>query len=593
MHLWAAAVGDRRTHRSTLTTALQEAAEPFQLLEPAPSWVLDRSPHLVAVGVHTTAEAAAPRKYVHADERATTFFSGLPVDPTGSVQAHRAARLADSWEDLPDRLEGRFCLVRIPAAGDRLDLLLDPLGLEQVFVADVDGTTLVANNLRLLERAAGLSGLDPLGLSLLLTIGWAAGDRTLRAGVRVLPGGRRTSFGTDHRREPSSVHFPTADLATHQSRRLRPEVARRLADDLVAGARALGRGFERLDCPLTGGLDSRLVAAVALAAGGETGFYTIGTEDSSDVVTARALTEALGLAHRVVLASDDAVVGTWRDSVRRHLAATDGLVSLKDRGTGPVPTRHLGVHLHGFGGEIARSFYAGPKQVIELRRPRAVDALTDGWVSTHGGIVSPVARERARDHVRTWVRDWRERGVREQDLPDLFYAFARMPRVAGANLRRRQDRADEVPLLCSRAFVETAFSLRALSRCCEPLHHELTRLLSPQLHALPLSRPQQWRPQSPTVLLAQTAVRRARRRVGRSPGPAPTGTLGLSKDRWVEACLDDIRTVCLDVTDPVFVEAVDRSTLERLLAPSTPAAHRRPHWRAILALTTAAEYAGR
>lgn len=394
-------------------------------------------------------------------------------------------------------------------------------------------------------------------------------------------------------RATTAVHFPSSDFARHQHRRFPKPAVRRLADQLVGAVRVLARDIGHVNCPLTGGVDSRLVAAVVTATGVPASYYTVGRDDSPDVLTAQMLTERLGLDHHVVAVGDEVITDDWSATAHRLVRMTDGLVSVKDPGTGPVEADALSVHLHGFGGEIARSFYVGPLRALRLRRPGGLDELAEGWVSDRNGLVTAAARQSAADHVHGVIEAWRDRGVRDEDIPDLFYTFERTRRVAGANLRKRADRVDEFPLLCSRPFIDAAFSVRALSRCAEPLHYELTRELAPSLHALPFARDEHWRPQEPAVLIARAAARRigntVRPRVRRDE-PFTT-SLGFAKELWVERVLDDIRRVTLELPDPAFWEVVDRRRLEHLLAPATPPTVRRASWRTILALTTAAYYA--
>jgi asparagine synthase (glutamine-hydrolysing) len=184
-------------------------------------------------------------------------------------------------------------------------------------------------------------------------------------------------------------------------------------------------------------------------------------------------------------------------------------------------------------------------------------------------------------------------GVALADLADHFSTFDNARRWCGGALRRRADQVDYFQPLCSRPWIETAFSIRALTRYCEPVHYELLRQLDPRLHAMPFVG-HQWRPQAPLLAAADAAAQSLRRRIGRrarSTTAMDSSTEKVfAKHRWLEDVIDELREVCLGVSDPVFWDIVDRQRLEHLLSPATAAETRKQHSTGLLAIATAAYY---
>jgi asparagine synthase (glutamine-hydrolysing) len=594
MHVWVVGLG-AQLDPNALTDALQDATRELRMLEPVPSWTFGPHRDVVAAGVHTVTPALGPRKYVSLGPDAATFFTGLPVDPEGAIEAHRADHLLERWDELHTFLEGHFVAVRLHREGPTTaEVVVDPVGLEQVYVVDVAGGTLLSNSVRVLDQVAGLSGLDPLGLSLLAAVGWVGSDRTLRAGVRVLGGGQRLRWLHGRREPVASSYFSSRELITPQSWRLSSTAADRLGEQLVSMVRTLGRQFGGIECTLTGGRDSRLLAGLTLASGATHEFYTVGHPAGGDMIVAQRLAQELGLRHRVVPATDDDVITSWAALATRQVAVTDGLVSLKEIGGRPVHVDRLSVDLQGFGGGIARSPYMAPRDLLALKRPGAVERLPARWVKPRGGLVSGAGRELATASVKAFIISRLDDGVRRDDLADHFLTFDNVPGWCGGALRRRADQVDYFQPLCSRPWIATAFSIRALSRFSEPLHHDLLRRLDPRLHALPFVDAYQWRPQAPLGTLTGTAVSGLKRRLSRRFRPPITsrpkqGTV-FKKHLWLEGTLDQLRDVCLGVTDPVFWEIVDRRRLEQLLSPMTDAGTRTEHWPALMAIATAAYY---
>jgi asparagine synthase (glutamine-hydrolysing) len=592
MHVWVVSLGAQIDPKE-LEDALRTATTQLRMLEPAPSWTYGPHRGVFAAGVHTVPPALGPRQYVTLDPDTATFYTGLPVDPSGAIEAHRAGNLVDRWDELHSFLEGHFIAVRLHREGPTAaEVVVDPIGLEQAYVADVAGGTLLSNSVRVLDHAAGLTGLDPVGLSLLVSTGWVGSDRTLRAGVRVLRGGQRLRW-VNGRHEPLVAnYFSSQELITRQSWRLRAAAADRLCERLVSMVRTLDRQFGEIECSLTGGRDSRLLAGLTIASGATHEFYTVGHPASSDVVVARRLVQELGLRHRVVSVRDEDVIKAWNQSVARLVAVTDGLVSIKELGGPPVHVDRLSVHLHGLGGELARAFFMGPRQFVTVWRRSTVERLPGHWVKNRGGLVTGNGLDQATASIKSFIDRRVDGGVHRDDLPDHFYTFDRNRRWGGSTMRRRADQVDYFQPLCSRAFIETVFSIRALSRYSEPLHYELLRRLEPRLHAMPFADAYQWRSQAPVGILVDAAAKSLSRlsRRTRMPSTSQTSEGVFKKYLWLESVLDQLRDVCLGVTDPVFWEIVDRHRLEQLLSPTTDADTRKEQLPTILAISTAAYY---
>jgi hypothetical protein len=162
--------------------------------------------------LHTNPVVASPREYVAKSGRCLTFFSGTPISSDEKIVPHRAADLADNWSQLPKKLDGQFTAVRVDLQNLQLEILTDPLGMEQVYVHHHGPIVVVSNNVRLIEQTCGLTAIDEIGASLFLSLGWAGGDRTLRESVHVLPGGYLHQWKSNGSRS-SVAYWPRASLA--------------------------------------------------------------------------------------------------------------------------------------------------------------------------------------------------------------------------------------------------------------------------------------------------------------------------------------------------------------------------------------------
>jgi asparagine synthase (glutamine-hydrolysing) len=212
--------------------------------------------------MHTADHAAAPRRYVVRGANEIVLYAGLPVSISGAFEAHRAEALAAHWGELTEDLDGQYVVLRATAEPACVELQTDILGMEQVYCHGQRETWLVSNSVRLIERISGPKVLDPLGVSLFLSIGWTGADRTLRRDVRVIPGGQRWVWGKGDNTPSEQSYFGLSKLASQRRQRLTAGYVERLAEDLMALCRSRSQSFGTISCPLTAGRVSYIWCAV-------------------------------------------------------------------------------------------------------------------------------------------------------------------------------------------------------------------------------------------------------------------------------------------------------------------------------------------
>ena len=369
MHLYAVAVNAPSLSEERLNAELSTVGDSFAL---DPSDGVERTlarRGVAAVGVHHALERCGPRRYLARDATHVTWFDGLPVERADRFRGCDAEALAAHWPMLETCLEGQFNAVRLDLQGGRAEVLLDTLGLVQVFVArDGDGW-LISNSANLIASTLGLREPDRLGVSSFLGLGWAAGDATLTSGVSVLCGGARHSFGSDG--HLTRRHFGPETIPQRGNEHF---AASDVAESLTSLTASAVRGMDRVGCALTAGRDTRMLAALLKATGEDALYFTGGTADHPDVVIACEIAQGLGLRHEVVCHDPNGASRDWTDAAIQFVRQNDGLVSLKQIGDYidlSVQRPPLGVKLGGVGGEIGR---CGTGQLDGDRDQRAVPA---------------------------------------------------------------------------------------------------------------------------------------------------------------------------------------------------------------------------
>ena len=229
--------------------------------------------------------------------------------------------------------------------------------VDPVYLAEVPGAVIVADRATWAAwTASRLGDHDPLQLCALLNPGFPLGSVTPFAGVAALPGsttlrllrGSVTS-ARDQAARPARTAGSTARTAGG---------ARDVAEGLVAAVAPLRDAGGPVELSLTGGKDSRLIAAALVKAGVPVAARTHGFEDHPDVVVAAEIARRLGIEHVV---RTPAAPGQRVDvlaRIRATVLVADGMLSAFENVGRPDPAASPALTAGGHGGELLRGGYA-------------------------------------------------------------------------------------------------------------------------------------------------------------------------------------------------------------------------------------------
>ncbi|MEQ8584974.1 MAG: asparagine synthase-related protein [Thalassobaculaceae bacterium] len=293
---------------------------------------------------------------------------GVHSDLSGEVFAHRNdALLMMSWGDPSIRIDqdavrraliagtspdiaGRSVLLMDKRTG-ATTVAVDRFGLYPAVVCRTPSGIAVASDLATLarHRPAAFDHVDADGFAMQLAIGQTLGTRTIWSQVRHLPGGSvfvREPGTNGTIRERKALRLPS-----------RPVDRRDALDRLVDAVDRRLKAADGTMIPLSGGLDSRLLLACALAAGHRPDTFSYGAAGSADLQIAEALARQAGTAFSAGLIENATIAAHALDVARA--------------GGGEVPVQHghaiLGAHalpdtigrpvLTGTGSETFRAFY--------------------------------------------------------------------------------------------------------------------------------------------------------------------------------------------------------------------------------------------
>ena len=598
MHLFVVGVGLSESMKTAAMTALRTVTTVYPQLDRETVRLWNTGPAFVGT-IQTSDAVASPREYVATSVDCLTLFTGTPISTDRTLVPHRATDLQNHWVQLPQLLDGQYAAVQVDGRQGRLEVLTDPLGMAQVYVHQQGATVVVSNSVRLIEETCGLTGLDAIGASLMLSLGWVGGDRTLRESVQVLQGGTVHQW-TFNGVRTSVVYWPRTALL-----RLRAHGDDEWVDDVacrvVSMLRGLSARFGPIECDLTGGRDSRVLVAALLAAGVPATYWTGGAPGSADVRIGTDIAHAFRLSHYVDH-TKAAVLPCWDDAVRLLIEQNDGLVNLwqvADCLFQDHPLARLPVHLWGTGGEIARGFYYQLPGLSTCQARDMMQAFPAALLGTDTALLTPQARQLALASVRDTCQGLLHEGFEPGDVPDAFYAYDRVRRWAGTNTRKMAQVCDLFTPFCTAPFLEAALAYPLADRIAGRLHVELIRATQPALLDFPFNKPAGAMPRRSAQRMLAEAVRdtvpswllsllrAGARQWHRHSSHEATGPVQAD---WVEAKHDAILEVCLSQPHSVLWDSVDRRSFHTMMSSKTPTSVRRAYCKRILSIATLFSY---
>jgi hypothetical protein len=331
--------------------------------------------------LRTRSAGFSPRFYAPNDGAGCIVLKGQIFDVRSETPFVDLEELLQRFlaEDLADlnRYEGTFALAAWDARKRQGWALNDQTSMLNLYYGEYEGGLYVSTNAISLARALGL-GLDPYGVQELLARNALLAPTTMFAGLRRMDVGEHVRYraGTLAHGEHWNKYEPEAD---YRSVREAAEAAASAVVDRVARYAAVAG---RVVCDLTGGLDSRLTASAAEAAGLKPAVTVNGPVDREDVRIAHQLAGAMQwemkyfdtpLLWRAEITPDMRQELLYRTN--GELPFTEAYHHLLSR---PQLAQEFDLHLTGGGGELLRYFPWGQEFFgIGRRRLASVNRLLD------------------------------------------------------------------------------------------------------------------------------------------------------------------------------------------------------------------------
>lgn len=290
------------------------------------------------------------------------------------------------------RLAGKFVAVHWDRYAERLSLVSDRFGSTPLYYSCGSGWFVFAPEASILcELPPVDSRCDPVAIAELLTFGYMLRDRTHHRGVRqLLPATRLSHASSGTRSEQyweisfgGSRSDPAASLLAESRHLLRRSIRRCLEPG------------ERICVPLSGGLDSRMIAAEAARHLAVLDTYTYGTPYCHDQKYASQVAAILGSRHCSRVLGPEYLPAVSD----RFTGLTDGMVSLAHSSEFPALEEESGRHevlISGYLGDPVAGSHLGRSNPLEKRYPRmaAKAELCELLLANHTRELSLASLER-------------------------------------------------------------------------------------------------------------------------------------------------------------------------------------------------------
>jgi len=612
MNLFIAGIGQPQEIRSRVRSCLIGMCDAYPYADK--ETVYNAGDSAFVAGIHTATKAITPRRYLYEVDNEVLLYDGVAIDTSGTFKAYDAEQLAHHWTSLPSVLEGQFCVVRVLGTPGCIEVLVDSLGMYQLYYITMPNGMLLSNSIELINRITGSFSLDTIGASYYLGMGWAAGNTTLRDGVRVVMPGEVWRWQADRPDAIRKPYYSLGDLGRVEKNHFDASQVESLANELSNICVGLEDFGVEIECPITAGRDSRLLTALMNHNSIEAKYFTAGPHSSHDMAAGKEISQLLNLTHKVGDPEEegtDGILRNWGVASERLLRQTDGMVTLEHIGNAmhPQHVSHRNIELFGAAGEIARPVYF-PNEPLYYMSECEPDIFVERMIKRMMGSRESLLKEDVRECVRKYLGEFAKKfsdsGFATTDLEAVFYTDEGVRRWAGANVRTITSYTDVYVPLATRPYVAAALALPGYQRYSEKIPRTLIHYLAPELDEVPMQIP--WHAQTRLGQLFEYLVSRSQKtlpvrairklhRVATGIGPTSKGAepwQGAAKDHQrselLESKLDEYRSICFDQAGSGLWQLVDREKLEEFLSPKKSATDRRRHKKALYKIFTLFQY---
>ena len=335
-------------------------------VDPHQRWALGR----VHLGILQPAPQLAERDGLqvvfhgdlHNERELQSMLRDLGEPPATGAAAVVAALYRRQGNGLAQSLKGAFCAAVLDEQSGELLLITDRLGSYPLYWFSTTGQFVFSSELRAALSAHPRPSLDARTVADLLKFAFPLGDKTLAAGVEMVPAASTLIYRPSTESVRIQAYAALADLFA-PSGVSEQEYFREIERAFAAAMDHATVGSHRFGLSLSGGLDTRVMLSALDRRGIPLSTFTLGGRGCADEVIADELAQMARTNHHFV-ALDDHYLDDLLPTINRMVSLTDGMYvshgfteMLALRG---FEDSDCSVLLRGHAGELAKTSTAWP-----------------------------------------------------------------------------------------------------------------------------------------------------------------------------------------------------------------------------------------
>ena len=416
-------------------------------------------------------------------------FDGFPLMSGIDPQKNWAEQIQTLWtsdNELISTLNGTWSVVFV--SEQRVKALSDFTGMTPLFYLSNDEYIAVSPRQSLIACACGIRKWNLDALSWLSAQSNLIGDDGSFAGVKHLPPQYTLEFG--RKNNPLGLTITPREVwSSDKSPILKDSEIDELLHRLIKQAETIGRVAPGdLNVDITGGLDSRLVAALGVNSQLKEmigSLSTSGEPQAHEVQAGRVVADHLGMQHKLKARGPASLISFDRiiENVKRSVYRYDASICPTDGGVGTRQKSSL--TLTGSGGEVYRRHCKSHMKVTLRTEDEMLDLFRDYHQPTDPlSLEHPDLRAHHRKSLQKLAKYYADSGANLNDITDIFFMRYRLPLWNGIMMNNIYGSVRLYPLL-DRLGGTIAFRLPHEHRAGDRLHFHLLRRLDPELCKIP------------------------------------------------------------------------------------------------------------
>ncbi len=320
--------------------------------------VIFKDKNIIAASFSIHASHCPIKRYTEHQGNSFCTFNGIPLFQNNHAESWANALLGGLRNGtlLPENIGGYYNLLYINEG--KIEAFNCLTRVEPVYFLENRYCIVVGNRASLVWGLGNRSinfDYDEDALLTFATAGWLVNDLTPYKGVKLLPNGHKIAISaSDFRISPyKPYYFYETNDESYLEGLIDP-----IQEELVSGIKLFSKFKDKISVNLSGGKDSRILAAACHKAGIRYSCITSGGELFPDMVVAKEVVQLLDCPEHITSARDSNNIAPEIDifkKVDHHIQVGEGMLSIND------PTYEIrqkpAFLLSGHGGELLRGGY--------------------------------------------------------------------------------------------------------------------------------------------------------------------------------------------------------------------------------------------